>query len=91
MKQVAKFSFEYEAQLAQGALKEAGIEAQVMNESSVYPGLNFAEVKLMVNDEDYDKAMEMIANMQFEAISDDELEQLALSTEDDLVDKEDCL
>ena len=91
MKQVAKFSFEYEAQLAQGALKEAGIEAQVMNESSVYPGLNFAEVKLMVNDEDYDKAMEIIANMQFEAISDDELEQLALSTEDDLVDKEDCL
>lgn len=91
MKQVAKFSFEYEAQLAQGALKEAGIEAQVMNESSVYPGLNFAEVKLMVNDEDYDKAMEMITNMQFEAISDDELEQLALSTEDDLVDKEDCL
>lgn len=91
MKQVAKFSFEYEAQLAQGALKEVGIEAQVMNESSVYPGLNFAEVKLMVNDEDYDKAMEMIANMQFEAISDDELEQLALSTEDDLVDKEDCL
>ncbi len=91
MKQVAKFTFEYEAQLAQGALKEAGIESQVMNENSVYPGLNFAEVKLMVNEEDFDRAMEMINQMEFEAISDDELEQLALSSEDDLVDKEDCL
>lgn len=91
MKQVAKFTYEYEAQLVQGALKEAGIDAQVMNESSVYPGLNFAEVKLMVNDEDYDSAIEMIAKMEFEAISDDELEKLAMETEDDLVDKEDCL
>ena len=91
MKTLAKYTYEYEAQLVQGALKEAGIESQIKNDSSMYPGLDFSEIQLQVNDEDFDKALEMINNMEFESISDEELEQLALSTEDDLVDKEDCL
>lgn len=91
MKTLAKYTYEYEAQLVQGALKEAGIESQIKNDSSMYPGLDFSEIQLQVNDEDYDKALDMINNMEFETVSDEELEQLALSSEDDLVDKEDCL
>ena len=91
MKTLAKYTYEYEAQLVQGALKEAGIESQIKNDSSMYPGLDFSEIQLQVNDEDFDKALDMINNMEFETVSDEELEQLALSSEDDLVDKEDCL
>jgi len=57
MKTVAEFEFPYQAQIAQGRLSAEGIFSQVMNEVSSYVCLNtISRIKLVVNDEDYDKA-----------------------------------
>jgi len=62
MKTVAEYEFPYEAQLAQGRLENEGIMSQVMNQVSSYTCLNaVSKIKLVVNDEDYDEAVRILA------------------------------
>lgn len=58
MKEVAQYEDVMVAEVAKGALANEGIDAAVMNYSSAYPGI--FRVKLMVNDEDYDRAKEVL-------------------------------
>ena len=63
MKIVAKYMKPYEAHLAKGMLQAEGIMSEVLNENFPYPGLGFIpgmEIQLVVNDEDYDRALELI-------------------------------
>ena len=64
MKSVATYSDPFEAHLAKGVLENEGIMSEVVNESSPFPGLggiNGYGVKLMVNDEDSDSALKILA------------------------------
>ena len=62
MKTVAQYEFPYEAQLAQGRLANEGIMSQVMNEVSSYTCINAVSgIKLVVNDEDFDAALEILS------------------------------
>lgn len=62
MKTVATYEFPYEAQLAKGALENAGIMAEILNEVSSYVCINAVSgIKLVVNDEDYDEAVKVLA------------------------------
>lgn len=50
------------AQLAQGLLKNHGIISAVFGDVSSYPNLTFADqVKLKVNEEDYEEAKKILA------------------------------
>ena len=65
MKVVQYFDDPLIAEVAKGALENEGITAAVLNQSSVYPGLSAASsqfrIKLIVNEEDYDRAMEILS------------------------------
>ncbi|MDD2292907.1 MAG: DUF2007 domain-containing protein [Bacteroidales bacterium] len=65
MKVIATYTDSYEAHIAEGLLRNAGILAEVINESTVFPGLgNISDVfnvKLVVNEEDYDLALKILA------------------------------
>ena len=64
MKTVETFSDPYVAHIAQGALQSEGILAEIMNENSVYTGLGVMDqfqIKLVVNDEDYEAARKILA------------------------------
>jgi acyl transferase domain-containing protein len=66
MKVVQYYDDPLVAEVAKGALESAGITAAVLNQSSVYPGLSVASsqfrIKLVVNEEDYDKAVEILSH-----------------------------
>lgn len=64
MKVIATYTDTYEALIQQGLLENAGIMAEVLNQSNVYPGLVGSKafyVQLVVNDEDYDLAKKILA------------------------------
>lgn len=64
MKQVALFYNLMEAHIAKGALVNEGIEAEVFEANTLYPGLSGIkefEIKLMVKDEDYNAAVKFLA------------------------------
>ena len=64
MKIVAEYNWEYEAELAKGLLKSAGIEAVIMNVISPYPGVTMGRhgIELMVADEDLEAARKILEN-----------------------------
>ncbi len=66
MKIVAEYYLEYEAELAKGLLKSAGIEAVIMNVNSPYPGVTMGRhgIELMVADEDLEAARKILENTE---------------------------
>ncbi|MBR6660251.1 MAG: DUF2007 domain-containing protein [Bacteroidales bacterium] len=71
MKTIKEFPSLFEAQVAQGALENEGINAQILNESSSFPAFatfskQFA-IKLVVSDEDYEKSLEILNHLSDEA------------------------
>ncbi|MFB0973674.1 MAG: DUF2007 domain-containing protein [Bacteroidales bacterium] len=65
MKVVQYYDDPLVAEVAKGALENEGITAAVLNQSSVYPGLSATSVqfriKLVVDEEDYDRAKEILS------------------------------
>ncbi len=62
MKAVGNYEFPYEAHIAKGLLESEGINAEIFNEVSSYVSINACDgIKLMVNDEDYDAAVNVLA------------------------------
>lgn len=62
MKVVQEYYNVYEAEIAKGRLESEGIAAVIMNNVSVYPGVQMGKhgIQLTVNDEDYDAAKAII-------------------------------
>ncbi|MCI2081974.1 MAG: DUF2007 domain-containing protein [Bacteroidales bacterium] len=73
MKVVATYDDPLIAEVAKGALANEGITAAVINESSSFPGLSMSSeqfrAKLIVNEEDYDRAKEILSRNQSESES----------------------
>ena len=79
MKIVEYFDDPLIAELAKGALENEGITAAVLNQSSVYPGLSAASsqfrIKLVVNEEDYERAKEILSRDNSGKAEEDEASQ----------------
>jgi hypothetical protein len=62
MKVVAKYSDVYQAHIVRGMLENEGIECEVVNENLPFLGMGVAgfDVRIIVNDEDYDRAKAII-------------------------------
>ena len=63
MKIVARYTNPFDAHIAQGLLESEGILSEVTNESSIFPGfgeIRGYDIRLVVNDEDYDKAKSIL-------------------------------
>ena len=58
MRIVEEYFNAYEAEIAKGRLESEGITAVIMNNVSVYPGIQMGKhgIQLMVNDEDFEDA-----------------------------------
>ena len=63
LKVVAEYIYEYEAEIAKGRLESEGIEAMISNVNTPYPGVLLGKhgIQLMVNDEDFDTALAILA------------------------------
>ena len=63
MKVAAEYYNEYDAEIAKGRLASEGIKAVIMNLNSSYPGVQMGRhgIQLMVNDEDFDTALAILA------------------------------
>lgn len=62
MKTVGKYENSFEANLMKGVLENEGIEATVLNENNPYPlNSGLFSVDLAVMDEDYERAMSILA------------------------------
>ena len=62
MKVVAKYSDVYQAHIVRGMLENEEIECEVVNENLPFLGMGVAgfDVRIIVNDEDYDRAKAII-------------------------------
>lgn len=65
-KTVARFSDPLIAEITAGMLRDNGIPAQVFGQTSSYPSINATinSVEVKVNAEDYEKALELLAQVQ---------------------------
>lgn len=65
-KTVARFSDPLLAEITAGMLRDNDIPAQVFGRTSSYPSINATinSVEVKVNAEDFDKAMELLAQVQ---------------------------
>jgi len=63
MKIVDKFPDIYTAHIVQGLLQNEGIECEIINENLPFLGMGVAgfDVRIVVNDEDYERAKEILA------------------------------
>jgi len=63
MKVLAKYPDTYKAHIIQGMLENEGIECEIVNENLPFLGMGVAgfDVRIVVNDEDYDRAKEILA------------------------------
>ena len=61
MKVVKKYLSHISANLAKGMLENAGIQAAVLHQDAPYAGISYKlSIDLAVNEEDYDKAVELL-------------------------------
>ena len=64
MRTIGKYGSSFEANVVKGLLESEGIRAEVLHENLPYClpfGGNLYEVELVVNDEDYDQALKILA------------------------------
>lgn len=63
MKVVAKYPDVYKAHIVQGLLENEGIECEIVNENLPFLGMGVAgfDVRIVVREEDYDRAKEILA------------------------------
>lgn len=63
MKVAAKYPDIYKAHIVQGLLQNEGIECEIVNENLPFLGMGVAgfDVRIVVNDEDYERAKEILA------------------------------
>ena len=64
MKTIGKYRSSFEANLVKGVLESESIRAAVLHENLPYAlpfAGNLSEVELVVNDEDYDEALKILA------------------------------
>lgn len=63
MKVVAKYPDIYKAHIVQGLLENEGIECEIVNENLPFLGMGVAgfDVRIIVREEDYDRAKEILA------------------------------
>ncbi|MBO7487324.1 MAG: DUF2007 domain-containing protein [Bacteroidales bacterium] len=63
MKVVAKFPDVYEAHIVCGMLENEGIECEIVNENLPFLGMGVAgfDVRIVVNDDDYERAKELLS------------------------------
>ncbi|MBO7584911.1 MAG: DUF2007 domain-containing protein [Bacteroidales bacterium] len=63
MKVVAKYPDIYKAHIVQGLLENEGIECEIVNENLPFLGMGVAgfDVRIVVREEDYDRAKEILA------------------------------
>ncbi|MBP5316794.1 MAG: DUF2007 domain-containing protein [Bacteroidales bacterium] len=63
MKVVAKYPDIYKAHIVQGLLENEGIECEIINENLPFLGMGVAgfDVRIVVREEDYDRAKEILA------------------------------
>ena len=67
MKTVKKYLNAFSADVAKGMLENEGIQAEVLHRNMPYLGISYKmAVELIVNDEDYDRALELIKRMESE-------------------------
>jgi len=87
---VAEYTTTYEAVIAKGLLESEGIMSAVMNNDSMYGMmLSNTGVRLAVNPEDYDRAVEILTRTDFDQLGIDEAEleaqaEAAATEEDEL-------
>ncbi len=66
MKTIRKFDNAFSANICKGVLEEAGIQAFVLNENLVWStgavNRNLLSIDVVVDDEMYDKALEVLAS-----------------------------
>ncbi|MBR5735436.1 MAG: DUF2007 domain-containing protein [Bacteroidales bacterium] len=62
MKVLAKYPDIYKAHIVQGMLENEGIECEIVNENLPFIGMGVAgfDVRIVVNDEDFERAKEII-------------------------------
>ena len=63
MKILEKYQDTYTAHIVQGMLENEGIECEIVNENLPFLGMGVAgfDVRIMVKDEDFDRAKEVLA------------------------------
>ena len=65
MKVLEKYPDVYQAHIVRGMLENEGIECEIVNENLPFLGMGVAgfDVRIVVNDEDYDRAKAIIEAM----------------------------